>query len=121
VGVTVEAEASCITMYLTGALSLSEVRKAAEKVISLATHPCDCIYADVREVTKPLGVSELAVVVGDISRLAARGVRRVAVVTTGSGAAHFITKVFASFATVVQLKVKVFAREDEARNWLAGR
>jgi hypothetical protein len=118
VAITVEADAGCITMRMAGEMRLPDVRKAAQEVLSYATPPRDCIFVDVREVTKPLGVSESAVVAADISRLAAQGIRRVAVVT-GGGIAHLISKVFASFATVVHLRVKVFLREDEARAWLA--
>jgi hypothetical protein len=120
VAIIVEPDAVCITVHMAGEMRLPDVRKAAKAVLSHATAPRDCIFVDVREVSKPLGVSEVAVVVADISHLAAQGIRRVAVVT-GGGIAHLITKVFASFATVVHLKVKVFLREDDARAWLGRR
>ena len=111
-------EREWVSVELTGAMTLEDVRAAIPKVEAQLREPRLSIFVDTRGITKPLRILEVAATVNLLRRFPALGVKRIAVIT-GGGIAHEISKAFAAFASVLNLRVKVFVHGEDARVWLS--
>ena len=109
-------EPALCVVRLSGEVTLEETLAVVNALVPHVRPGVD-ILVDGTAVVRPLKVWELGVLANDLRKLRSRGLQRVAVASPKL-LVREIARVFGSFVSVIEIKLKVFHTLEEAQAWL---
>ena len=111
-------EPSTFVLRSSGRVEYDEGRSALAEVLrDPRLGPGARLLNEARDVSAVPSIAELCVIAADLLPLLRRGLTRIAIVVPESLAG--VARTFASFASVMNANVRIFAQFEDAQRWLA--